>query len=68
VELPDPQTFDVPWIESYIHNLCTFPRAAHDDDMDATSQALIYMRSRLRQTTGLIDFYREQAARARAMV
>lgn len=68
VELPDPQTFDVPWIESYIHNLCTFPRAAHDDDMDATSQALIYMRSRLRQTTGLIDFYREEAARNRAMV
>lgn len=44
VELPDPQAFDVPWLEEYIHNICVFPKAAHDDDMDATSQALIYMR------------------------
>lgn len=60
VELPDPQVFDAPWIEAYIHNLCTFPRAAHDDDVDSTSQALIYMRNRLRQSAGIVDFYRRQ--------
>jgi len=61
VELPDPQVFDVPWIEAYIHNICSFPKAAHDDDMDATSQALIFMRNRLRQSTGIIEFYRRRA-------
>jgi predicted phage terminase large subunit-like protein len=60
VELPDPQVFTLPWMEAYIHNLCTFPRAAHDDDVDATSQALIYMRNRLQQSTGIIEFYRRR--------
>ncbi len=60
IELPDPQVFDLPWMEAYIHNLCTFPRAAHDDDVDATSQALVYMRNRLLQGAGLVEFYRRQ--------
>ena len=60
IELPDPQLFDCPWIEDYLHNICTFPKAAHDDDMDSTSQALIYMRSRL--GGGIVDFYRQQAS------
>ena len=60
IELPDPQVFNVRWIEDYIHNICTFPKAAHDDDMDSTSQALIYMRNRL--GGGILDFYRRQAA------
>lgn len=59
IELPDPQVFHAPWVEDYLHNLCTFPRAAHDDDVDATSQALIYMRTRL--GGGILDFYRQQA-------
>lgn len=60
IELPDPQVFGIDWIEDYLHNICAFPKAAHDDDMDATSQALIYMRSRL--GGGIVDFYRQQAA------
>lgn len=59
VELPDPQRYEVPWLEEYITNVCTFPKAAHDDDMDATSQALIYMRFRM--NTGMIDFIRGDA-------
>ena len=59
IELPDPQVFGCSWIEDYLHNICTFPKAAHDDDMDATSQALIYMRSRL--GGGIVEFYRQQA-------
>jgi predicted phage terminase large subunit-like protein len=59
IELPDPQVFGANWVEDYIQNLCAFPKAAHDDDMDATSQALIYMRSRL--GGGIVDFYRQQA-------
>jgi predicted phage terminase large subunit-like protein len=60
IELPDPQIFGAHWMEDYLHNICAFPKAAHDDDMDATSQALIYMRSRL--GGGIVDFYRQQAA------
>lgn len=60
IELPDPQAFGCNWIEDYLHNICTFPKAAHDDDVDATSQALIYMRNRL--GGGIVDFYRMQAA------
>ncbi|HET6842189.1 MAG TPA: phage terminase large subunit [Candidatus Angelobacter sp.] len=58
VELPDPQVFDVPWMEDYIRNICSFPKAVHDDDMDATSQALTYMRNRL--GGGIIEFYRRE--------
>ncbi|HEY2171247.1 MAG TPA: phage terminase large subunit, partial [Candidatus Angelobacter sp.] len=59
IELPDPQLFGCAWIEDYLHNICTFPKAAHDDDVDATSQALIYMRNRL--GGGIVEFYRQQA-------
>jgi len=59
IELPDPQLFGCAWVEDYLHNICTFPKAAHDDDVDATSQALIYMRSRL--GGGIVEFYRQQA-------
>lgn len=60
VELPDPQRFAAPWLEEYINNICSFPKAAHDDDMDATSQALIYMRFRM--NTGMLEFIRGEAA------
>lgn len=56
--LPDPQVFDVPWLAEYQHNICTFPKAAHDDDMDATSQALIYIRHKM--GGGIMDFFRKQ--------
>jgi predicted phage terminase large subunit-like protein len=60
IELPDPQVFNVPWMDDYIHNLCAFPKAAHDDDVDATSQALIYIRHKM--GAGIMDFYRTQAS------
>jgi predicted phage terminase large subunit-like protein len=60
IELPDPQVFGITWMEDYLHNMCAFPKAAHDDDVDATSQALIYMRSRL--GGGIVEFYRQQAS------
>lgn len=59
IELPDPQVFEVPWIEDYLHSICAFPKAAHDDDMDATSQAVIYIRHKM--GGGIMDFYRQGA-------
>jgi predicted phage terminase large subunit-like protein len=58
VELPDPQMFDVPWLEDYLRNICTFPKAAHDDDVDATSQALIYMRGKF--VGGIFEYYHQK--------
>lgn len=39
VFLPDPSI--APWISDYVEELATFPNAAYDDDVDATSQALL---------------------------
>lgn len=38
VWLPDASI--APWIVEYVDELCAFPNAAHDDDVDSTSQAL----------------------------
>ncbi len=70
VELPDPKVFngqdgnpDVRgWIEDYIHNICTFPKAAHDDDMDSTSQALNWMRV---NSFGLLEVWKAAALAAK---
>ena len=38
VWLPHPAI--APWVPEFVENLCRFPRAVHDDDVDSTSQAL----------------------------
>ena len=40
--LPHPTLFD--WVNSYVHELCTFPKSKHDDRVDMTSQALNWLR------------------------
>lgn len=44
VYVPDPSI--APWVHDYINELTTFPNGIHDDDVDATSQALIELRSK----------------------
>ena len=39
VFVPDPGI--APWVHDWIEELTTFPKAAHDDQADATSQALV---------------------------
>jgi predicted phage terminase large subunit-like protein len=41
VWLPSPETH--PWVRDYVQEHATFPTAAHDDQVDATSQALLRM-------------------------
>jgi len=53
-----------PWRQEYIEELCAFPNAAHDDEVDSTTQALNYLRQ---QTPGIVEFWRsEVAARSEA--
>lgn len=33
---------NAPWVQDYVDSLATFPNAAHDDDVDSTTQALSY--------------------------
>ena len=47
------------WLLDYIHSLATFPNAAHDDDVDSTTQALNYL-TRGGGKTGLLDYYAEE--------
>lgn len=41
VWLPHPKQFE--WVEAYIHEITTFPRGRNDDQVDATTQALLRM-------------------------
>ena len=52
-----------PWVADYVDNMANFPNAAHDDDVDSTTQALNHLVGR-GSTTGLIDFYRGLAGAA----
>lgn len=51
IYLPDPGI--APWIHDYVEELVNFPNATHDDRVDATSQALLRLR-----TAGM-DFSKE---------
>ena len=50
VWLPDPSICDIdpetrqPWVVGFVKELTSFPVAAHDDQVDAMSQALAYLR------------------------
>jgi hypothetical protein len=51
-------------LEVYLHELITFPRAKYDDQADSTSQALDWYKGPGRQRyLGLIEFYKQEAAR-----
>ncbi len=52
-----------PWLADYLDTMANFPNAAHDDDVDSTTQALNHLVGRW-STTGLIDFYRDMAGAA----
>lgn len=53
-----PEAARAPWIHDYMHELCTFPKAAHDDQVDATSQALVRLRGP--QEDGFLEFSRRE--------
>jgi len=50
---------DAFWLNDFVHELTSFPSAKHDDQVDAISQALTFLRERLDEP-GLIRYYREE--------
>lgn len=59
VYIPDPEID--PTIEDYVHEMCGFPNAAHDDEVDATTQMFNWDRQRGR-TSGMLDYMEQQYA------
>lgn len=52
VFLPD----GAPWLEEYIGEFDAFPRGAHDDDVDSTTQALNHLHEPLSVADALVGF------------
>jgi hypothetical protein len=48
IYLPDPPL--APWVEDYIAEFQTFPNGAHDDQVDATSQAINWLLKRMKHS------------------
>jgi predicted phage terminase large subunit-like protein len=61
VFLPDPAG-GARWAGDFVEELTRFPNASHDDQVDACTQALMYMR---RQGGGILQYYKEMAEQAR---
>lgn len=52
VYLPDPSI--APWIEDYIEEFRTFPNGAHDDQVDGSSQAIVWMLKKWNTQSGIV--------------
>jgi predicted phage terminase large subunit-like protein len=60
VHLPDPEL--APWIEDFVDEAASFPNGAHDDQVDAFSQALNRMLVRAGQGAAFLEAMRRAAA------
>lgn len=57
VYLPDPATH--PWVHEYIEEHTSFPFAAHDDQVDAQSQALAHLAPNMQNVDKMLQTMRE---------
>ncbi len=56
---------EAPWLPDYLHELTLFPNGRHDDQVDATSQALNWLKS-ITGAQGWFDYAAEQYAKRQA--
>lgn len=63
VYLPHPTI--APWVHDFIEQHAAFPKAAHDDDVDAQSQALARLSTAPGQ--GMFEYYGQEAARVQQL-
>jgi predicted phage terminase large subunit-like protein len=50
---------EAPWLADYLHELAMFPKGRHDDQVDATAQALLYI-GQPTSGEGILAFMREE--------
>ena len=51
------------WLADYLHELVTFPKGSHDDQVDSTAQALDWVkRINMGSVEGWLEYYRRLAA------
>ena len=63
VHLPDA----APWLAPYLHELTSFPKGRHDDEVDSTAQMLDWFKRGSGPTSnaGIFELYRQRAEEAR---
>jgi predicted phage terminase large subunit-like protein len=63
VHLPD----TAPWLAAYLHELTSFPKGKHDDQVDSTAQMLDWFKRGAGPSSnaGIFELYRRQAEEAR---
>jgi predicted phage terminase large subunit-like protein len=54
-----------PWLDDYLHEICGFPATKHDDQIDATSQALEWIQE-FASLSGIEEFTRLGSEESRA--
>lgn len=58
---------DVPWLPEYLHEMAVFPNGKHDDQVDSTSQFLIWHNNMRIAFWGLREFTRQEAERVEGL-
>jgi predicted phage terminase large subunit-like protein len=53
VYLPHPS--QAPWVDGFIRECVTFPKGAHDDQLDAMTQLLLYWKTAPRQQLVILN-------------
>ena len=63
VHIPDKAA----WLPEYLHELATFPKGKHDDQVDSTSQALDWFKQQsMTHVHGLIEYWKQEAEKIKA--
>ncbi len=55
----------LPWVNDFLDNLYGFPKLAHDDDVDAFTQAMNYLHHGF-DGQGVVDYYKQMAEKMKA--
>lgn len=54
------------WLSDFVAELCAFPAGRHDDQVDALSQALLWIQENA-AGRGIIEYYRQEALKAQGL-
>ncbi len=49
------------WLDSYLHEMTTFPAGKHDDQVDSTAQALHWIKTGRKPEPGILVYYERMA-------